>query len=264
MKRHPVASFYLLAFAISWAGWFPSVIASRGIPWFGHPVFQILLILPAIGPTLAALIVQRACVGRAEANRWFRSLWWWRIGMRWAGIAVVLPALILLVKALVTKVFGLSPTWEPGDENRIGVAIFAFVVALLSNPWEEVGWRGFALPRLQASHSALASTLVVGALWGLWHLPLFFWEDNPMSTYPFAVWFVGTVAEAFIYTWLYNSTQGSVLSVALYHVLTNTYGPLIGGISVTASSIVNVVVAAVLVAVYGGTHLSRGGRIRME
>lgn len=142
-------------------------------------------------------------------------------------------------------------------------AIPALLIALLSNPWEEVGWRGFALPRLQARHTAFTATLIVGALWALWHLPIFFWVDNPMSRYPFVLWFISTVAGAFIYTWLYNSTQGSVAAVALYHVLDNTYGPIMGSGSVAADCIVHLLVAGLLIAVFGTTNLSRRVRVQV-
>jgi membrane protease YdiL (CAAX protease family) len=262
MRKHPVFWFYVLAFAISWLGWAPMVAGSRGVSWAQHPAFQTFLILPAVGPALAAIIVQRVLVGKTGANEWFRSLWRWRVGIGWWGIAITLPALSLLADKVVTQILGLPVAWESAGENKAALIIFAFVIALLSNPWEEVGWRGFALPRLQKRHTAVTSTLIVGILWALWHLPLFFWTDNPMSNYPFVIWSIGVVAEAFVYTWLYNSTRGSVLVVALYHVLCNTYGPLIGGGSVIASAIINVIVAGVLIGVFGMTNLSRAERVR--
>ncbi len=261
MRKRPLFWFYLLAFAISWAGWLPMVAASRGVSWFQHPAFQILLLLPAAGPALAAIIVQRAVVGKKETGRWFRSLWRWRVEWRWLGTAIILPAVLLLASQATAQVLGLPSAWESPDENKASLVVFMFVTALLSNPWEEVGWRGFATPRLQKRHTALTTSLIVGVLWALWHLPLFFWTDNPMSDYPFTVWFISTVGEAFIYTWLYNSTRGNVLIVALYHVLCNTYGVLIGSGSVIASCIVNIVVAGALVGVLGKTNLARSKRV---
>jgi len=94
------------------------------------------------------------------------------------------------------------------------------------------------------------------------HLPLFFWTGNPMADYPFLTWFIGTIALAFIYTWLYNSAQGSLLVVTLFHVLTNTFGVVIAGVSVTALTVVYVVVAVLLVAVFGKDDLARRERVR--
>ena len=264
MKKHPVVWFYVLAFVISWLGWLPMVAASRGVSLFQHPAFQILLILPALGPTLAAVIVQRVLVGSQGTASWFRSLWRRKINALWLLVAVTLPAILHLADRVVAQTFGFALSSETVGEKTVGLVISAFVIALISNPWEEVGWRGFALPRLQARHTAFTATLIVGTLWALWHLPMFFWADNPMSEYPFAVWFVRTVAVAFIYTWLYNSTRGSVLAVTLYHVLDNTYGVLIGSGSIAASCLVNGVAAVILIAVFGATNLSRRERVRAD
>jgi membrane protease YdiL (CAAX protease family) len=257
-----VSWFYALAFAISWLGWLPMVVASRGAAFFQHPGFQIFLILPAVGPTLAAVIVERVLVGKTGAASWFRSLWRWKVGALWLIAAIVLPAALHLAANFVAWTFRLPLSVEMSGEKTVGLFLSAFVIALISNPWEEAGWRGFALPRLQARHTAFTATVITGTLWALWHLPIFFWVDNPMSQYPFALWFIGTIATAFIYTWLYNNAQGSVLVVALYHVLENTYGALIGSGSVAANCIVNVAAAVILIAVFGTNNLSRRERVR--
>ena len=236
------------------------VAASHDVSWFKQPAFQVLLILPAVGPALAAVIVQRALVGKKGTNFWFRSLWRWKAGVRWLVVSVTLPAVLLLAESVVERVLGLTASGIV-SQRTAGLVFGAFVIALVSNPWEEVGWRGFALPRLQKDHSAFFATLVVGILWALWHLPLFFWAENPMSQYPFLLWSVNTIAEAFIYTWLYNSTQGSVLAVALYHVLNNTYGALLGSGSIPARLVVTVTMAAILLGAHGTQNLSRGERV---
>ncbi len=261
MKKHPLIWFYVLAFVLSWMGWAPMVAASQGVSFFQHPAFHFLLILPAVGPALAAFLVQRNALGHARASAWFRSLWRWRANGLWLFVAMILPALLLLADDGIARALGWSAS-APMGQTTPAVALSALVVALLSNPWEEVGWRGFALPRLQSRYTAFTATLIVGTLWALWHVPLFFWADNPMSHYPFGVWFVSTVANAFVYTWLFNSTGGSVTAVAVYHVANNTYGPIIGSGSVLSNGIVNVVVAAVVVTVFGVSHLSRNERTR--
>ena len=135
------------------------------------------------------------------------------------------------------------------------VLISSLVIALLSNPWEEVGWRGFALPRLQSRYNALIATLIVGLLWGLWHLPLFWWVENPMSAYPFMPWLISVVAEAVIYTCLYNGSGGSLLIVSLYHIASNTLGPVLAG-SVTSLTAVHSLIAIISIFVFGPRLLS--------
>jgi membrane protease YdiL (CAAX protease family) len=259
MSKHPIAWFYLLAFSISWLGWIPVAIGAHGIAPFDNPYFQFLLILPAVGPALAAVIVTQQTHGRTGVRDLLRALVQWRVGLVWYIVAVCGPVVLLIAGQVMTKLLGFSVTGAgPGD--LFPLAISAFMMSLFSNPWEEVGWRGFALPHLQKRYTALLATLIVGILWGLWHLPLFFWAANPMSEYPFLPWFIGTVAGAFIYTWLYNSTKGSILLVALFHVALNTFGVVITGVSTVVLSILYCLVALVLIAAFGSTNLSRQER----
>lgn len=261
MSKHPVTWFYLLAFGISWLGWIPAALGSHGLAPFDQPYFQFLLILPAIGPALAAVIVTRAAQGKIQVSDLFKPLIHWRVRLGWYLVAVLAPIVLLLVGQGITKWLGFSATGPAPQGERLPLAISAFVMSLFSNPWEEVGWRGFALPHLQKRYTALVATLIVGVLWGLWHVPLFFWKGNPMSEYPFLPWFIGTVAGAFIYTWLYNSTKGSLLLVALFHITLNTFGAVISGVSIITLAILYVLVALVLVITVGGTNLSRRERV---
>lgn len=201
--------------------------------------------------------------GKAGISSLLKPLLQWRVGVIWLGIVVAAPALLLVVGRVVTQAFGLATTSESQGGTIVAVAISAFVMSSLSNPWEEVGWRGFALPRLQKHYHPLMVTLTVGVLWGLWHLPLFFWDGNPMPDYPFLAWFIGTVAVSFVYTWLYNSTRGSLLVVTLFHILGNTFGVIISDVSITALAFVYCVVAVLLVVIFGKDNLARRERVRI-
>ena len=99
-----------------------------------------------------------------------------------------------------------------------------------------------------------------GTLWALWHLPLVFFVGNSMSEFPF-VWFISIMADAFIYTWIYNSTKGSVLLVAIFHGSLNIFGMFITGVSPIAYALLNCVVAIVLITVFGKKNLSRRERV---
>ena len=260
MKKHPLLWFYILAFGISWLGWLPFVASSQGIFSCNNPLFNIFLILPAIGPALAAFLVIKFGE-KGNPNSLFKSLFKWRIGAIWLSLAVLTPLLLLIVGKILTEYLGFTHVLEWQNEDRIAALITAFIIALIANPWEEVGWRGFALPRFQQKHNALKSTLIVGALWGLWHLPLFLWRDNPMSNLPFLIWFIGVIAEAFIYTWIYNSTKGSLFAVALYHILGNTFGALIPGVSIYATVLTTCFAALLIIIIYGKENLAHTGKV---
>lgn len=262
MHKRPVVWFYILAFGISWLGWLPMVLGSRGWTFFANPAFQSLLILPAVGPMLAAVIVTRVVYGKPKVQDLFRGLIRWRIGIVWYAVAVLGPVALLWLGQIITPIFGGTVIQSAVQGDLFPIVISVLVMSLFSNPWEEIGWRGFALPHLQKQHTALIATLVVGVLWGIWHLPLFFWIGNPMSAYPFLPWFIGTVAGATIYTWLYNSTQGSLLVVTLFHVALNTFGAIVSGVSIEALAILYCFVALALVIVFGNVNLSRQDRVR--
>jgi uncharacterized protein len=260
MRKDPVTWFYILAFGISWLGMISAVLASRGIAPFYRPYFLVLSIFFAIGPALAAVIMSQVAHGKTGVRDLLKGLTRWRVGVVWYIVAVLSPVLLLTVAQVVTKLLGLTVTIPVPQVNLSPYVIFGFGVNFLGNTCEEIGWRGFALPRLQKRHNALIATLIVGTLWALWHLPLIFLA-GPMSEYPF-LWFISIVTDAFMYTWIYNSTKGSILLVALFHGSLNIFGAFIPGVSPVVNALLNCVVAIVLVAVLGKVNLSRRERVR--
>ena len=262
MKKHPVTGFYILAFAISWLGLIPGVLGSRGIAPFESPFVQILGILFSIGPALAAVIMSQVMQGKTGVQNLLKGLLKWRVNLVWYLVAVLGPVVIFVAGQVLTKLMGLTgaPAAIPSNPLLFFVAV---LTVILSNTSEEIGWRGFALPHLQKRHNALSATLIVGLLWSLWHLPLVLLTGNPMAQSPL-IWFISIVASAFIYTWLYNSTQGSILLVALFHGALNIFGAFITGVSPIAYALLNCVVAIILIAVFGKATLSRQKRVYVD
>jgi membrane protease YdiL (CAAX protease family) len=259
MKKHPVTWFYILAFGISWIGLIPGVLGSREIAPFDNPYVQLLGILFSVGPTLAAVIVSQVAQGNAGVQNLLKALLKWRVGLVWYIVAVLGPIVIFVAGQVLTKLMGLTVTSAALPSNPFLFVVAVFTV-ILSNTGEEIGWRGFALPHLQKRYNALLATLIVGLLWSLWHLPLVFLTGNPMAQSPL-IWLISIVAGAFTYTWLYNSTQGSILLVALLHVSENIFGAFIPGVSPIAYALVNCVVAIILILVFGKTNLSHRKRV---
>lgn len=260
MRNYPVAWFYILAFSISWLGMISTVLASRGIAPFDSPYFLFLSIFYAIGPALAALIVAQVTHGKTGIRDLNKGLIRWRVGLVWYIVAVLGSAILLIVAQAVTKLLGFSVPIVMPPVNLSPYFIFGSIVNFLANTCEEIGWRGFALPHLQKRYNALIATLIVGTLWGLWHLPLVFLVGNPMSEFPL-VWFITIAANAFIYTWIYNGTKGSILLVALFHGSLNLWGLFINGVSPVAYALLNCVVAIILIAAFGKVNLSRRAKV---
>jgi uncharacterized protein len=259
MRKYPIAWFYILAFGISWLGMISVVLVSRGIAPVYRPYFLVLSIFYAIGPALAAVIVSQIAYGKTGVWDLLKGLIRWRVGAIWYIIAMLGSVVPILAAQLITKLLGLSVTIALPPVELSPYVIFAGAVNFLANTCEEIGWRGFALPHLQKRHNALYATLIVGMLWGLWHLPLIFLA-GPMSEYPF-LWLISIAADAFIYTWIYNSTKGSILPVALLHGSGNIVVAFITGVSPIAYALVNCVVAIILIAVLGRVNLSRREKI---
>jgi len=200
--------------------------------------------------------------GRRGVRKLLGRLLVGRIGLRWYVAVLLLPMLVPLGVGL-SVVFGGS---DPDVDATIASALFMFVFSIFpgSAMGEELGWRGFALPHLQRDHSALGASLVIGAIWGCWHLPLYLTgtEFRPPSIFPAFV--LAVIATSVICTWLYNSTGGSLLIVVLYHAAANLpitllIAPL-GEQSARPFLIylaLLLVVAGATVVATGPTHLSR-------
>ena len=200
IKRHPLIAFFVLAYAVAW-GFVP----------FGS--------FGAFGPLVAALIVIPLSRGRAGLREWAARLIRWRVRWYWYAVALGVPLAVHLTTAGLTVAAG----GTAGPLTFSSVTTFLLVFALrLVNPTdgplgEEPGWRGFALPGLQAHYSPLLSTAILAFLVTGWHLPLFFLEDGGLQPPVLVGGLVTTVAVTFWYAWLFNRTAGSVLLVLIAH-----------------------------------------------
>ncbi|MDZ7849783.1 MAG: CPBP family intramembrane glutamic endopeptidase [Halodesulfurarchaeum sp.] len=234
---------------------------------------SILIGFGGFGPPVAAAIVVWASGG--SLRKWIGQMFKWRIGAKWWLIALGLPFLILAAGSLIYVLAGgpidlssFEPFW-----------VYLFVLAwgtVWGGGQEDLGWRGFMLPTLQEKYSALTSSVLVGAAWAGWHLPLFLNATTTHGGWPLSqqlLWVVSIMAGSILWTWMYNSTDGSVLAVAVFHAGINSMGlyhpadynviaP--GGVpdqwlsllAEVTGAIPLVITAVLLVFVYGRNHLA--------
>jgi membrane protease YdiL (CAAX protease family) len=193
------------------------------------PAALLLTLLGSLVPSTLALVFVARLHGRGEVWRLLRRLLIARVSVGWYAAIVALTALAVFA-AWVSTLLGV-----PGPvviATIPGVAsLFLFSIFPGSAMGEEIGWRGFALPRLQARLNALAASLIVGAIWGTFHLPLFLTGSpvRPLALFvPFAL---NCIIMSIFYTWMYNGTAGSLFVAVLLHASTNlpltvVYGPL--------------------------------------
>ncbi|MGB6016467.1 MAG: type II CAAX endopeptidase family protein, partial [Nodosilinea sp.] len=199
MKKHPVIWFYILAFSLSWLGMISAALGSRNIAPFDSPYFQLLSIFYVVGPALAAVIVSHIADGKTGVQNLLKGLIRWRVGLVWYIVALLGSFALFIAAQGLTKLLGFSATVVTPQVDLSPYFFMGLMVNFFANICEEIGWRGFALPRLQKRHNAFIATLIVGTLWAFWHLPTVFLVGNPMAEYPF-LWFIIILTNAFIYT----------------------------------------------------------------
>lgn len=234
-----LVAFFALAFALSWAAWVPAALASHGLLTWDVPSWLSRLV-GAFGPSLAALLVAARAGGPAGLRVLLGRFRRWRLGVGWYALALLWPTvhslattglLVLLGTARpdfahppVLWLYPLPPEAFAGGPWPLLPVVFVQTLLLSSPMGEEPGWRGFALPRLQARLGAFAASVVLGVLWGVWHLPLTLIRDDATAG-TFSGWFLlGITGDAVLYTWLFNHTRGSLLPVLLLHAATGTTG----------------------------------------
>lgn len=252
--------YFILACAVSWAIAIPLALTNQGMI---QPVFpQWVHYFVSYGPMLSALIVTWATQGAQGLKELWGRITLWRVGGIW-WLAALSPLVIGFVTVLAINLFtdnkislselGLVPFLPP-----LGIgALFLWI--LTSGIGEEIGWRGYALPRLQKDHNALYSTLILTLFWALWHLPLFFYLFDPAVA---PGWVFALYAGAIVFTWLSNSTAGSIPIVAVFHGCFNymTSANAGNGLLATVVSMMVMVWAVVVVVVYRHKTLSSKGK----
>lgn len=213
VKHHPLVAFFALAYALTW----PVVPLVAVSPLLGLPSL--------FGPALAAVCVTALADGKPGVKELLGRVVRWRVGIRWYTVALGLPAVLALAAAVLGSLLGAPASFRPGQLSILELVLFVLIVG------EELGWRGYALPRLLARRSALAASLILGVLWGAWHLPTFFVPGAPQHGLPIPAFLLLTVAYSVLFTWIYLHTRGSVLVATLFHGAINlSQGLFLGGL----------------------------------
>ena len=252
VKRHALTLGIALMFLLTW------------------PFYAQLGLFVGYGLSIACLILTGLAEGRAGIGSLLRRFLLWRVAIGWYFAALGGPlmlyagalALYLLVggepvssaDSLAASLFG------PSDHLWLYFVPFLLVDALSNG--EELAWRGFVLPRYQARFSALLSSLFLGILWGIWHLPRYL-PSGDGAGFGFAIFH--NLAVAVLFTWLYNGTGGSLLLATLLHAGLNTayiflpVAPAAGGGAMMQASVLalEALAAAAVVLIYGPRTLSR-------
>jgi uncharacterized protein len=238
VKRHPLVTFFALAYGLSWGNFFLSAA------WPGFPF------LYPFGPLLAAIIVASVTEGLDGLKDLLSRCLRWRVGFKWYAAALFVPIGIALTATALNILLG-APMPIAAQLGTLSGFLLMFPLALVDAPLgEDSGWRGYALPRFPANRTRSANTLMLALLLAGWHLPLALSE--PAAAAPFLI---GTIASAFVTNWVYYNAHESALLAMLYHTSANAMGIYLGSMFLGSDllrqswliALVNCVVAVILV-----------------
>lgn len=273
MKNKVVLLYIALATGITWLLWIPALVmvSQKGYPLptidylLAHRTFQFIngehalmvlsFSLAVYGPLVAGWVASRVEGGRSGAAAWFAPVLRWKVGPRWLGVVLAIAAAIVALPVFFGLLVGLVSIKPDLAFPSLGLILALFLYQLLtSGLGEEPGWRGYLLPRWQASHSYDKAVWWTGVVWGIWHFPFTIFvilQSAPDLSLPAQLsmlvpalggQMMSLIGMTYIYAWLVGNTR-SVFLAMLFHALGNTINALVLAV-VIANPIVNLAVAA--------------------
>jgi membrane protease YdiL (CAAX protease family) len=216
-----LVAFFLLTFAVTW----PSFLAAAALARGAAPVLAGLrtpvLYLGVFAPAFVALGLTLRSSGKAGTIVLLRRLFAWRVSAGWYLFAAGYMAAIKLTAAVVIRVT--SGAWPRFGDTPWFLMLIATILSVVMGGQigEEIGWRGYALPRLAARFGMAWASVILGAFWAVWHLPLFFFPGADTQGQSFPLYVVQVTALSIAIAWLYLKTNGSLLLTMLMHAAVN-------------------------------------------
>ena len=276
IKSHPVLSYFVLAFAISWGGLLLVIGGPGHIPGTAEEttkLFPAVYLVTVAGPSLAGLLLTGLTGGWTAFRELGSRLLKWRVGARWYAVALLTTPLTVMATLLSLSL--ISPEFLPGfltTSVKASMLQFGFVASLglLTGLLEELGWTGFAIPRLLGRHGVLATGLFVGLLWGAWHFLSNIWGSGTSSGVPLAL-FMPAILFSFLppyrvlMVWVYERTE-SLLVAILMHASLVAFWIISTPVGMVGVPLVTwyLVWAAALWAVVGAVAMANHGHISRQ
>ncbi len=255
-----LVGFMALAFAWSWSCWLLSSVFKAQF----SVLASVLFLLGSFGPSLAVVVLVWQHQGRAWLLAWFSQCLQWRVGWVWVAVALLVPlAVVALAAAIHVTLLGGTIPPSPAYGHALLAAVNFVLILLLGGPLgEEFGWRGYALPALQKRYGWRVASLVLGIVWGAWHLPLFYIANTSQQHIPVALFMVGIVAMSVVFAWLVNRTAGSLVVAILFHTAINYWSWIIpvvpnGGSVRPFEFVTGIMVLIALLLLYYGKNRQR-------
>jgi len=231
--RNPIV-FFLLTFLFSWGIWVPAILAGLGIDLGLDASTYTAITVPigAFAPLFAAVTLVIRKHGWKEGWNFIRQAFSLKVKPIYVLLALVLPLLINAVAHYLSPLMGfevaktLFPESLPISPIIVSIPYFLLMI-LIGGGQEEFGWRGYALEPLQKKFGVIPASLLIGVVWGIWHLPLWVMPGDGHSTYPFIAFLVMTTSISVVYSWLFNASKQKLSVVIIFHAMSNTAAPLL-------------------------------------
>lgn len=267
-----VLTYFVLTFAISWAG----VLAVVGFDGFPGTAEDFRVLLPMVviamlaGPSVAGVIATALFLGKTGLHDVWRRLLKGRVGARWYAIALLTAP--LMVSGVLTVLSLTSPVFRPGIitvSDPVTHLVLGLVTGLVAGLFEELGWTGFAIPRLRLRHGTFVTGLIVGLVWGAWHLLVTWWGSTDtsgslsMTVYLPAMTLSFLVPFRVLMVWVYDRT-GSLLIAMLMHASLTASVRILDPVPISGTQIVvyNLVLGAALWGVVAAVAIAIPGALR--
>jgi membrane protease YdiL (CAAX protease family) len=268
LKRFQIPLFFLLTFALTWVMWIPAVIARWNGEGFALSPDTALGQIGRWAPGIIALLIAYLLSGKDGMAQLIQPIKNWKVGIGWFLVALFLqPALFFAAKWMDSLIGNTYEITSPLAQVSGPIAFVIPVVIVMALPGsfaEELGWRGFALPKLQKKYNALTASAMIALLWGIWHIPsMLYIGENSWATIVNNIF--DFIPVTIVYTWLYNNTKGSLLPVTLFHASQQYSNNFLGTIPTSTDGALMWLVAFVVLALTHAANLSRKNeRIQSE
>jgi len=227
IRRHPVLTYFVLTFAISCSG-FLIVAGPGGIPGNTKQIdklFPISLMTLLISPITAGILSTGLVHGKGGFRELLSRLVKWRVGIKWYVAALLITPFVVTAILLVLSLF--SPMFLPEifiTKDKASLLLTGIIVGLMGGLFEEIGWTGFAVPKIKQHYGVLATGLIVGFLWGAWHVPVTFWASGDSSGVlslrlflpPLLFYILVLPVFRVLMVWVYDHTDSLLITILMH------------------------------------------------
>lgn len=224
LKKHQIMVFLVMTFLFSWTFWGIIYASYRGIlssTIYGR-YFLIFFMLGAFMPSVMSIIINGFFYGINGIKTLLKKLTIWKVKPFFYIVVLLFAPALYYVPLFICNITGAGYKMPSNISNPISILLNFLLVIFFGGPLiEELGWRGFVLPRLQNKLNPIFSSLILGVIWACWHLPLFFFPGTSQYGCPFVIFIIQCIGLAMLFTWVYNQTDGSLLLSIILHASWN-------------------------------------------